>query len=100
MVANLDREGVHEALVLVGQLTLETDSHYAAEVAGGSQFLGWSEDRRLLAHISDTLFVILNSLGGREVIRDQLWTRPQQEEVEVGTIADFDTLAFKRMLSS
>lgn len=95
-------ESVSEALVLVEQLSHRPDSHFAAMLAGGMQFLGWSEDRQLFADIRDVLLMIMASFGGKKLTRDDLWTRPVKEEEtrpeQAATIAEFDTGAFMRWL--
>jgi hypothetical protein len=92
-----------EALELVEQISYRGDSHLSAELRGGPQFIGWTEDRYLAADTRDLILTLLAGLGGDKVSPSELWTRPRAEEVkpvQAQTIADFDDVAFIRWLMS
>lgn len=91
---------VRRALLLVEGLLDIPGSRFAADRKGSRDFLGWDEGRNIAAHTSDILNVILASLGGKQLSLGDLWPRPEAPEPEVGTIADFNVLSFKRMLAT
>jgi len=92
-------EDVHDALVFVEGLTSNPDSRFRAELLGGPEHIGWSQDRYLAASTHDLILGLIAGLGGTKLGPDDQWPRPavtKTEEVEevVGTLADFDTGAF------
>lgn len=96
------QESVHEALELVGQLALRADTHLAAAMAGGPQFIGWTTDRYLWAETRDLITGLILALAGKGMSPDDLWPRPkvQEEPQEAATIADFSVEHFTRWLYS
>jgi hypothetical protein len=93
------------ALVLSGQLLEDPLSHFRAEHRGDMAFLGWDEETYLLADTRDLLLSIAAGLGGEKITADDFWPRPTRTVVtdgvdpEVGTIAEFDTGGFMRMIA-
>ena len=92
-------EAVHEALVFVEHLTNRPDSHYAAALAGGSQFFGWDADRYLAADLRDFMLAVVAGLGGKKISDADLFPRPEREPERARTVADFDIDAFARRLA-
>lgn len=87
--------------MLAEQLSWRTDSHYAAALSGGPQFIGWGHDRILAADIRDGIVAILLGLGGTKMTAADQYPRPKRPEVKQAlTIAEFDTAAFMRLLAS
>jgi hypothetical protein len=92
---------VRRASILVEQLLDVPDSRFRADVQGGRQFLGWSEDRMIAASTRDHLVGLLIALSGAKFDVSDAWPRPVKREPEViapPTIADFDERAFMRWL--
>jgi len=92
-------EAVHDALVFVEGLAYKPDSRYRAEILGGPEHIGWSQDRYLAASTHDAIMALIAGLSGTPLGPDDRWPRPTVAESEkaaevIGTLADFDTGAF------
>lgn len=94
-------EDVHEALVLAELLCDRPDSHYRAELLGGPQFFGWSEDRALAVETHNILLTLAAGLVGEHLQESDLWPWPRKDEPEdqPTTIAEFNTAEFMRWLT-
>lgn len=93
------------ALVLSGRLLEDPNSQFRALHRGDIAFLGWDEETYILASTRDLILSIAAGLGGEKLTEQDFWPRPVRAVVtddvdpEVGTIADFDTGGFMRMIA-